>query len=151
MKTEILMSRNVRTCTPSDSLADAARIMWEADVGCLPVIDETHRPVAMITDRDICMAAYTRGVPLRDIAVSAAMSKGILSCSPDTTIADVERLMRHSQIRRVPVVDLAGALVGIITIGDIARHSQTSPLRMPLEGIGVASTLADITVPRAVH
>lgn len=150
MKVEALMTRNVRACSPNDTLSDAARIMWETDVGCLPVVDETHRVVAMVTDRDICMAAYTNGAPLRDLSVSTAMSKGILCTTPDTSIGDVERLMRDSQIRRVPVVDTVGHLVGLITLGDIARHAQSSPLRLPIEGLGVANTLASITWPRHV-
>lgn len=149
MKVDSLMTRNVRVCRPNDTLSDAARIMWDEDLGCLPVMDETGRVLAMVTDRDICMAAYTRGASLRDLPVSVAMSRGLLSCSPDTSISDVEHLMRDAQIRRVPVIDAVGSLVGIISLADIARHANSSPLRMPFEGLGVASTLARIAVPRA--
>lgn len=123
--------------------------MWEADVGCLPVVDETHRVIAMVTDRDICMAAYTTGRPLSELLVSLAMSKNLITCSPDDRIRDVERLMREAQIRRIPVVDMAGALVGIITLGDIALHGKSNPFRMPMDSVGVINTLADILVPRA--
>jgi len=150
MKVETLMSKAVRTCAPNDSLSVVGRTMWEQDLGCLPVVDEAHRVVAMITDRDVAMAAYTKGRPLTDIRAVEAMSKGLLSCSPDTSVAEVERLMRDAQIRRVPVVDAVGHLVGIITLGDIARHAQASPLRLPIEGLGVANTLASISIPRAI-
>jgi CBS domain-containing protein len=147
MKIEQLMTRAVRTCRQDDTLEQAAREMWEGDVGCLPVVDDEGRALGMITDRDICMAAYTQGVPLRESHVSSAMSRKLVCCSPQTSIAEVEALMQRSQIRRVPVVDL-GALVGIVTLGDIARHAQSSPLHVSSTP-GVAKTLAAVTGERA--
>jgi CBS-domain-containing membrane protein len=144
------MTRSVRSCGPDDTLEQAARLMWEADVGCLPVLDEEGRPIGMITDRDMCMAAYTQGVALRDSKVSSAMSHSVITCSPESSIADVEALMRNAQIRRVPVVDFSGSLAGIVTLGDIARYSQSSPLHVPAVP-GVAKTFASILQPRAAQ
>jgi predicted transcriptional regulator len=64
---EKLMHRPVVTCHVNDSLANAARLLWEQDCGALPVVDERGRVVAMITDRDICMVAYTQGLLLWSI------------------------------------------------------------------------------------
>jgi CBS domain-containing protein len=149
MKIDAIMTKNPTTCRPESTLAEAARLMWETDVGCLPVIDADGFPIAMITDRDICMAAYTQGRPLAASHVSSAMSHRLLSVTESAKLADVEALMQKNQIRRVPVVDIAGQLVGMVTIGDIARHSEASMLRKPVEGLGVARTLASIVERRA--
>lgn len=149
MKIDTIMTKKPATCRSDFTLADAARIMWETDVGCLPVMDAEGLPIAMITDRDICMAAYIQGRPLAASHVSSAMSKRLVSVTESANLSDVEALMQKNQIRRVAVVDVAGQLVGIVTLGDIARHSETSMLRKPIEGLGVARTLASIVERRS--
>ena len=150
MKTQDMMTQNVRTCSPDDSLEQAAHVMWDADVGCLVVTDENQAPVGMITDRDIAMAAYTQGVALRDARVSSAMAREVATCSPDTSLRDVEHKMQTAQIRRLPVVAANGKLAGIVTLGDIARNAQSSPLRVT-ELPGLARTLASITEQRGTR
>lgn len=147
MNAESLMTREVCVCSPNDSLQQAARIMWESDVGCLVVTDAQGRPIGMITDRDVAMAAYTQGAALRDAKVASAMSRQLLHCSPSTSLGELEKVMQASQIRRIPVVDTDGKLVGVVTLADIARSSQAGPLRMT-EAPGVAKTLASITQRR---
>jgi CBS domain-containing protein len=149
MKIDAIMTHDPATCRFDATLADAARIMWEADVGCLPIVDAKGFPIAMVTDRDICMAAYTQGRALAASHVSSAMSRRLVSVTESTTLGEVEDLMRMNQIRRVAVVDVTGRLVGIVTLGDIARHSETSLLRKPLEGLGVVRTLASIVERRS--
>lgn len=121
--------------------------MWDCDVGCLVVIDGQSRPVGVITDRDALMAAYTQGANLRDARVATAMSRTVLKCAPETSLKDVEAAMQASQIRRMPVVDADGKLIGIVTLGDIARSSQSAPIHLT-EVPGLAKTLACITQPR---
>ena len=72
-----LMTAGARTCSLIDSLNLAAQIMWENDCGCVPVVDDDGRAIAMITDRDICMAAYTQGKLLKDMPVSIAASRSL--------------------------------------------------------------------------
>jgi CBS domain-containing protein len=148
MKVRRLMTSNVYTCSPDDTLTDAARIMWDKDCGCLPVVDADRRVLAMITDRDICMAAYTQGVPLHALHVSSAMSKGLITCTPDKSHAYLERLLRDKQLRRVPVVDAEGRLVGIITLGDLAHHARESGLLRAIALPAVGRTLAVVTERR---
>ena len=69
MKVEQVMNRNVKTCRSSDSLDRAAQLMWENDCGCVPIVDDEGRGVGMVTDRDVCMAAYTQGGPLTHLRV----------------------------------------------------------------------------------
>ena len=143
-----IMRVRVHSCKPSDTLHRAAQIMWEKDCGCLPVVDEVHRVRAVITDRDICMAALTQGVALAETSVSSAMSRSLSVCSPDDSLATVEDLMRAQQIRRVPVVDANGVLIGMISLGDIARYLRTRSAQAPGSVAQLIDTLAGISEPR---
>jgi CBS domain-containing protein len=147
MKIEELMTRDVATCSAEDSLEHAAKLMWDRDVGCVVVVDEHRKPVGMITDRDLAMAAYTRGALLRDIRVNDAMAHKLWACSIFTSLAAVEHGMRTGQVRRLPVLGLDGELVGIVTLADIARSEQESPLHIAALP-GLARTLASITERR---
>lgn len=142
------MTAQVHTCSADDTLEHATRIMWENDIGCVVVIDTDRHPTGMITDRDIAMAAYTQGVALREGRVATAMSKHIIACSERTPASEVEHLMQAAQIRRIPIVDVSERLVGIATLGDLARAAQATPLNLPAVP-GVAKTLAAVSKPRA--
>lgn len=149
MNIEKVMTRDVCACSPSDTLNRAAQIMWENDCGALPVVDEQRRVIGMVTDRDICMGCYTQGLPLGAVSVSSVMSKELHSCLPEDDVDDVERLMRDKRIRRVPVINAAGELLGIVTLGDLARCAQQSAFQKAIGGVAVTKTLAAISEPRA--
>jgi CBS domain-containing protein len=126
MKVEQLMTRTVRTCHPGDSLNLPAQIMWEHDCGCVPVVmdeDGGARVVGMLTDRDICMAAYTQGRPLEAIAVSSAMSQRVCSCRRTDALRVALNVLRANQLRRLPVVDAEEHLVGMLSLADVAREA----------------------------
>ncbi|HEY5376874.1 MAG TPA: CBS domain-containing protein [Polyangiaceae bacterium] len=144
-----IMRVRVYSCSPTDTLHRAAQIMWEKDCGCLPVIDDVRRVRAVITDRDICMAALTQGVALAETSVSSAMSGSLTVCSPDDSLSSVENSMRARQIRRVPVVDANGVLIGMISLGDIARYLRPRILQAPASVAQLLETLAGISEPRA--
>ena len=150
MKVKDLMTPDAKAISITESLAEAAREMWENDCGALPVVKDGRKVVGMITDRDICMASFTQWAHLSDALVSGAMSQSLCACSPDDPISTAEELMRQSQVRRVAVIDGAGALVGLISIGDIARYvrSHTSRGAMSLAQAEVADTVAAICEPR---
>lgn len=151
MQVEKLMCRDVKTVNMTDSLADAARIMWECDCGCVPVVNEEGRVSGIITDRDACMAAYLSGKPLRDLPVEGSMARQVMSCRPEDDILDAENVMRRAQLRRLPVTDANGRLLGMLSINDIARHAE----RMQNErtpGVNlrdVAMTLVAVSRPRS--
>ena len=148
MRIEDLMTRNVHTCTADDTLEQAACLMWDWDIGCLVVVDAQRRPIGMLTDRDIAMAAYTQGVLLRDALVGRAMATQIVTCHPAITVHELQVKMNEAQVRRVPVVNSAGILMGIITLGDIAHSALMS--RAPVSELpAVATTLAGITQRRS--
>lgn len=121
-----LMRRTVYSCSVTATLNDAARIMWEHRVGCVPVLADGGHVVGIVTDRDVCMGAYTSGARLAAIAVTASMSRKVVCCRPTQTLRDVEELMRSHQIRRLPVVDDPGRLLGLVSLDDIARHMRPS-------------------------
>jgi CBS domain-containing protein len=146
VKVAALMHREVVTCRATDFLDVPARLMWEHDIGSVPVIDDEGHVSGMITDRDICMAAYTQGQPLPAIPISLAMSRHVFACTADDSLGEVERTMRERQIRRMPVIDDHKHPVGIVTLNDIARASQ----RDGVTAKEVASTLAAIGAPRAL-
>src|SRR4051812_38042425 len=79
MRVGELMTRDVATCGPGDSLARAAKIMWDRDCGVVPVLDPKGHVIAMLTDRDICMAAWSKGAPLSDLRVGDAASRSLQS------------------------------------------------------------------------
>jgi len=146
-----VMRVRVHTCRAGDTLHSAAQAMWEKDCGCLQVVDDTRVVRAMITDRDICMAALTQGVALTETLVFSAMSQSLVVCSPDDTLGHVEELMRKEQIRRVPVVDADGILIGMVSLGDIARFVRPRSPQAPASSAqcDVVDTLAAISEPRA--
>ena len=120
MKVEQIMNRDVKTCHPKDSLNQAAKIMWEQRCGAVPVVDEQGRAVGFLTDRDICMAAYTQGKPLDKLRVETAMARKVVSCTAEDDLDSAARLMRQSRTRRLPVVDKGGTLVGLLSLDDLA-------------------------------
>ena len=144
-----LMTHDPKTCHESDRLDCAARIMWEADCGSVPIVDDHHRVVGIVTDRDICMAAYTQGRPLHEISVTVAMAKQVITCRPDVEISVAEKRMREAQIRRLPVVDTQGELVGILSLNDLVREATHDGTHTGAPGsIDVTETLAGICEPR---
>jgi CBS domain-containing protein len=130
MKIAEFMTQGVYTVQPHDTLETAAGVMWEHDCGAVPVVEGDRRVIAMITDRDICMAAYTQGKPLSAMSVASAMSRQCVSCNAEETAQGVERAMRQHQIRRLPVVDDEGRLVGIVSLNDIVLEAATKPAEM---------------------
>lgn len=148
MRIERVMNQPAVTCSTSDSLNTAAQLMWEHDCGMLPVVDASMRVAGVITDRDICMAAYTQGKALHEIPVSEAMAKQVFSCRPEDSVDAAEDLMGQKQIRRVPVVDGDGRPVGVLSLNDLARDVSRAREK---DGVGrkLVQTLAAICQPRA--
>jgi CBS domain-containing protein len=126
MQVKELMTRGVCTCGPNDSLAMAARMMWDHDCGAIPVSDNDGKTVAMITDRDICMAGASQDRPLSQIPVHMAASHQLATVREDDTIETAENLMARYQVRRLPVVDSRGRAVGMLSLNDLAKRANSS-------------------------
>ncbi len=145
MKISDLMTKDVYTCRTIDTLAQAAQLMWDHDIGALPVVDTHGRVVGVITDRDMCMAAYTRDLPLHAIAVASTMTEHPTTCARDADLKDVEQRMQKQQIHRMPVVDDDGHPIGIVSLNDLARASQRTK---DISSNEVAATVAAVCAPR---
>jgi len=149
MRVEEIMSTRLETCRPEDSLKVAAQSMWDHDIGILPVVATDGRLTSVITDRDIAMAACIRGKPLREIEVSEAMAKRLVTVLPSDDVHLAEERMRAEQVHRVPVVDGGGSLKGMITINDLAHHLRSRKMTNGVSPEEVAGTVAAISAPRA--
>jgi CBS domain-containing protein len=117
-----VMTAALRTCGPNDTLSLAAQIMWDEDCGSVPVVDRTGLLIAMLTDRDLCMACYLQGKPIGDISVASVMSRVTYSASQSATLAEVIGLMKTHRVRRVPVTSNTGQLLGLVSVSDLLRH-----------------------------
>lgn len=120
VKVRDVMTSLVYTCETGDSLDRAAQLLWEHDCGCLPVVDSEGLVRSMITDRDICMAAYTGGRFLSELRVEDSMSTHLVACGPDDDLAVAALKMAENQVRRLPVVDEAGQVRGLLSVNDMA-------------------------------
>ena len=140
-----LMTCNTVCVRAEQTLADAAQLMWNGDCGALPVMNgDGTRVIGMITDRDICMATWSRGAPPNAIGVTEAMSHGIVHCFQGDSIGRASSLMQSNQVRRLPVMDAEGRLVGILSLADIARATEKAKLIPEASGSGLDVTLAGI-------
>lgn len=129
-----VMTPNPRTVTPNDSIQNAARIMRDEDTGAVPVV-ENGKPVGMVTDRDIVVRAVAEdgqmNRPVREIVTSS-----LVCATPDMSTREASELMSEHQVRRLPVVDNADCLVGIVSIGDLAvKEGKDSRVGDTLEHI----------------
>ena len=119
MRVSEAMTRDVRVCTPGQSIRDAAKTMAEIDAGALPV-GENDRLIGMITDRDIAVRAVAAGKG-PDTPVREVMSSEVKYCFEDEEMERVAKNMGDIQLRRLPVVNRDKRLVGILSVGDLAR------------------------------
>jgi len=134
-----VMTSDVRSMRPQDSLADAARVMDELNVGVVPVC-EGDRLVGVVTDRDIVVRGLARDLDPKQCKLTDVMSGHVRTARADDDVDEVLSEMANAQIRRMPVVDAGDKLVGILSIGDIAAKS-------PEDEEDVALSLGDISSP----
>jgi CBS domain-containing protein len=138
MKISELMTPNPQTVRPDDTLQVAAQTMDELNVGALPVC-ENGRLVGLLTDRDIVVRATSAGQDPCTTAVATVMTTAPHSLQPDALLQDALRVMQQLQVRRLPVLDDQGMLVGILSLGDLAAAGTTA----------AAEALENISVPAA--
>jgi CBS domain-containing protein len=146
MRIKEIMSKPAVTCPTSCTLNEAARLMWEFDCGVIPVVGENGRVAGVVTDRDICMAAYTQGKPLAQIPVTVAMATAVVASHENDTVESVERLMQDNQVRRIPILDGESRPVGLVSLNDLARRAAQSKKHAVEHEI--VTTLAAVCEPR---
>jgi CBS-domain-containing membrane protein len=132
-----VMTRDVQSISPQETVQRAAQMMDELNVGAIPVLDG-QKLVGMITDRDITVRATAAGLAPGETRVGDIMSTDVRTCSPDQTVDEVLDQMGDVQIRRVPVIDQGSQqVIGIVSLGDMAaKHS--AGIDHTLENIAIA-------------
>jgi CBS domain-containing protein len=154
VRIEQLMTKPPRTCRPGHTLGEAAQVMWDHDCGCLPVTadDGSGRVVGMITDRDICMAAHFQGRRLWELRVGDAMATDVRACNPGDVPREAEAIMGEAGVRRLPVVDGANQLLGVLSLADLAREAARQRLkkRRGVTEAEVGDLLAAICQPHPI-
>jgi CBS domain-containing protein len=145
-----MMQRRVASVHPTEGLDRAARLMREHRCGSVVVIDTQERPVAMLTDRDICMAVLQNGRTLADTQVADAMSARVVTCAVDDSVLAAEDRMALNHVRRLPVVDPSGRLRGVLALDDLAREAceEEDLLLPPVSCEAVGRTLGRVARPR---
>ena len=147
MRIREMMHKPVASCRPDDTLTVAAQAMWEHDCGAIPVTGIDGRLVGIITDRDICMATYTKSRAPQTISVADVMARLVTSCQADESVDVAEGMMRDKQIRRIPIVDDDNRLMGMLSQSDLARNAALGPRRNTIEKDFIR-TMAAISQPR---
>ena len=135
MKVQDVMTKNPRSVSPATSVREAAQIMKTQDVGFVPVVDENRRLVGVITDRDIAIRLVADG---RDVntAVREVMSSGnIATLTADQDVDKAMQTMASEKVRRVPVVDERGSVVGVVAQADIVRKANDRKAEETVERI----------------
>jgi CBS domain-containing protein len=120
MNVQSVMTPDPACCTAATPLRDVARMMLDNDCGQIPVVDESQRPIGVVTDRDITVRIVAEGRDSNAATAADAMTGPARTVRTDTSLADCVCLMEADQIRRVPVVDSEGRLAGIVAIADLA-------------------------------
>jgi CBS domain-containing protein len=133
MRVSEAMTREVRVATPGQTIRDVAKIMDEIDAGSMPV-GENDRLVGMITDRDIAIRGVAQGkgpdTPVREVMSDSK----VLYCYDDEELDDVAKNMGSEQVRRLPVVNRDKRLVGIVSLGDVAKR-ETKAAAKAVKGV----------------
>ena len=140
MKVCDAMSRDVQVASPKQSIRDAAKVMAKIDAGVLPV-GENDRLVGVITDRDIAIRAVAEG-KAPTTKVGDVMSHEVLYCFDDQDLEDIAQNMAEMKVRRMPVVNRDKRLVGIISLGDVARREDSRT---------TGQTISEISEPGGEH
>lgn len=124
MQVEEIMTKDVCSCTPGMNAATAAEIMWSRNCGSLPVVENGGRVVGIVTDRDLFLALGTSNRRPSELPLSEMMSKDVALCNPSNDVRNALKTMAQRQLRRLPVVDEAGNLKGILSLADVALRAD---------------------------
>jgi CBS domain-containing protein len=118
-----IMTANPSTIEPDQSVVEAAKIMKQEDAGVVPVT-ENGRLTGMVTDRDIAIRVVAEGKDPQSTTVREVASKHVVTIDPQQDLDEALRLMAQHQVRRLPVVEEDGRLVGVVAQADVARKGD---------------------------
>lgn len=155
MYTRDAMITDVHCCQEQDTLQHAASLMWQHDCGSIPILDKEGRPIGILTDRDIAMAAMLNSCALSDLRAKQIIGKHpVITCKDNASLERCLALMEEHEIRRIPVVDDEGRLAGIISMGDAVAFTsdgQEPGRRRSNSGISSDKTMSMLRNVSAHH
>ncbi|HKP01563.1 MAG TPA: CBS domain-containing protein [Nitrospiraceae bacterium] len=128
MKIQEVMTPNPMCCMPENTSTRAALIMRELNVGIVPVVKSStdQSLVGVVTDRDLCLGVVAMDRHPQAVQVRQCMSTNMIACQPDEDIHRAARLMEEHQVRRIPVIDTQGRLLGMVSTADLCQRSNLS-------------------------
>lgn len=143
MNVQALMNPNVKYGGTDSTVADIIAIMEKEDCGAIPIVNAQNKVVGIVTDRDICLALGRRPLPAAEVSVTEVMSKRVFACGPDEDVAEALQTMKDKKVRRLPVIDDKGRLVGILSMDDVVLHAEARKTdRIPRKlGLGYGQTV----------
>ncbi len=134
-----IMTKDPITVRPDDSAQKAAGLMKDNHIGPIPVLDQERKLIGMVTDRDLAIKVVAEGRSA-DTKVSDVMSRDLFTCGPDDNVKEAIRTMETHQVRRVPIVDDKGHLLGIVAQADLATRTENpEKVAKTVESISQAS------------
>lgn len=117
-----IKGNQVHAISETVSVLEAVKKMHDLKIGCLVVMREDATPSGMITERDVLRMLATVANDLANVAVGKVMTKSVIVCSLDDPVDKVRSIMKHHFVRQLPVVDDAGKVIGIVSLGDVSAH-----------------------------
>jgi CBS domain-containing protein len=124
MKVKEIMTCSPSVCDLNESLAEAAKTMWDADCGVLPVVKDGREVVGLITDRDICMAMAVRDCQPDAVSAEEVITGDVYSVAPEDELQTALELMQQHQVHRLPVINPEGELEGMLSMNDIVLTAK---------------------------
>ena len=136
------MTPDPTCCLTTDSAQQVAGILRKLNVGSIPVVTdhESRKLIGIITDRDLCCSVVANGLDPRSTPIEKSVSMNLAACREDRNLDDCERLMQERQVRRIPIVDGDGRIIGIVSLADLALKDKPE---------GVAKTVAEVSKPQS--
>ena len=136
------MTSNPVCCLATDSAQQVAAILRKLNIGSIPVVTnhESRKLIGIITDRDLCCSVVANGLDPQSTPIERSVSMNPVACREGENLDDCERLMQERQVRRIPIVDGDGRVIGIVSLADLALKDR--PER-------VAKTVAEVSKPQS--
>ena len=130
-------------CSPENTVCDCSKLMNDRHVGCIPVCDAENKVVGLVTDRDIILRCIASGKDPKNTKINEIMTKNVCCCNPEQDVCDAEQDMCETQVRRIPVVDNNNKIIGMLSLGDLAKNKNVSKedVGKTVEGICDCATI----------
>jgi CBS domain-containing protein len=130
-----ILTKKVVVVTPDSSVYDAAKRMSDLEVSSTIIVDDSVKPIGVITEKDLVKRVIVQSVDPKTMKVTDIMTSPVKTIPPDTSVFYASQMMHKNNFRRIPVVDAAGKLLGLITEGDIANYFTEKRKQFVLENL----------------